>query len=155
MAADKLHGDDTPVPVLSPGKGRTKTGRLWAYVRDDRPSGGPDPPAVIYRYSPDRKGERPQAHLRTFTGILQADAYSGFAPCTPAAASKRRPVGRTRAENTTTCTPRITLPSPPRRSPGSGTCTQSSGRSGVSHRRSGLRCAKNAQPPCWPKCTRG
>jgi transposase len=80
MAADKLHGDDTPVPVLSPGKGRTKTGRLWAYVRDDRPSAGPDPPAVIYRYSPDRRAERPRAHLRTFTGILQADAYSGFAP---------------------------------------------------------------------------
>jgi transposase len=80
MAAAKLHGDDTPTPVLSPGKGRTKTGRLWAYVRDDRPSAGPDPPAVVYRYSPDRKAERPQAHLRAFTGILQADAYSGFAP---------------------------------------------------------------------------
>jgi transposase len=80
MAATKLHGDDTPVPVLSPGKGRTKTGRLWAYVRDDRPIAGPDPPAVIYRYSPDRKGERPRLHLRAFTGILQADAYSGFAP---------------------------------------------------------------------------
>jgi transposase len=80
MASAKLHGDDTPVPVLSPGKGRTKTGRLWAYVRDDRPSAGPDPPAVLYRYSPDRKAERPQVHLRAFTGILQADAYSGFAP---------------------------------------------------------------------------
>jgi transposase len=80
MAAAKLHGDDTPVPVLSPGKGRTKTGRLWAYVRDDRPAAGPDPPAVVYRYSPDRKAERPRAHLRAFTGILQADAYSGFAP---------------------------------------------------------------------------
>ena len=80
MAATKLHADDTPVPVLSPGKGRTKTGRLWAYVRDDRPSAGPDPPAVVYRYSPDRKAERPQAHLRSFAGVLQADAYSGFAP---------------------------------------------------------------------------
>ena len=80
MAATKLHADDTPVPVLSPGKGRTKTGRLWAYVRDDRPSAGPDPPAVVYRYSPDRKAERPLAHLRSFAGILQADAYSGFAP---------------------------------------------------------------------------
>jgi transposase len=80
MAASKLHADDTPVPVLSPGKGRTKTGRLWAYVRDDRPSAGPDPPAVVYRYSPDRKAERPQSHLRSFAGILQADAYSGFTP---------------------------------------------------------------------------
>ena len=76
----KLHADDTPVPVLAPGQGRTKTGRLWAYVRDDRPAAGPDPPAVVYRYSPDRKGERPQTHLATFAGILQADGYSGFAP---------------------------------------------------------------------------
>jgi len=80
MRAAKLHADDTPVPVLSPGKGRTQTGRLWAYVRDDRPSSGPDPPAVVYRYSPDRKAERPRAHLRSFAGILQADAYSGFTP---------------------------------------------------------------------------
>lgn len=80
MQASKLHADDTPVPVLSPGKGRTQTGRLWAYVRDDRPSGSTDPPAVVYRYSPDRKAERPGAHLASFTGILQADAYSGFNP---------------------------------------------------------------------------
>ena len=78
LSASKLHADDTPVPVLCPGRGRTQTGRLWAYVRDDRPSAGPDPPAVVYRYSPDRKGERPQGHLRAFTGILQADGYSGF-----------------------------------------------------------------------------
>jgi len=80
MEAEKLHADDTPVPVLSPGLGRTRTGRLWAYVRDDRPCAGADPPAVVYRYSPDRKAERPQAHLKAFSGILQADAYSGFAP---------------------------------------------------------------------------
>ena len=80
LATEKLHADDTPVPVLSPGKGRTQTGRLWAYVRDDRPSAGPDPPAVVYRYSPDRKAERPHGHLRSFAGILQADAYSGFTP---------------------------------------------------------------------------
>ena len=80
MQASKLHADDTPVPVLSPGKGRTQTGRLWAYVRDDRPSGSTDPPAVVYRYSPDRKAERPRAHLASFAGILQADAYGGFTP---------------------------------------------------------------------------
>jgi transposase len=80
LTATKLHADDTPVPVLAPGQGRTKTGRLWAYVRDDRPAAGPDPPAVVYRYSPDRKGERPQSHLTSFAGILQADGYSGFAP---------------------------------------------------------------------------
>jgi transposase len=78
LAAGKLHADDTPVPVLSPGKGRTKTGRLWAYVRDDRPAACADPPAVVYRYSPDRKAERPLSHLASFTGTLQADGYSGF-----------------------------------------------------------------------------
>jgi transposase len=79
LAAEKLHADDTPVPVLDPGRGRTKTGRLWAYVRDDRPAAGTDPPAVWYRYSPDRRGEHPLAHLRAFRGVLQVDAYSGFA----------------------------------------------------------------------------
>jgi transposase len=78
LGATKLHADDTPVPVLEPGRGRTRTGRLWAYVRDDRPAAGPDPPAVVYRYSPDRKGERPRSHLASFTGTLQADGYSGF-----------------------------------------------------------------------------
>jgi transposase len=79
LAAQKVHADDTPVPVLDPGRGQTKTARLWAYVRDDRPAGSRDPPAVWYRYSPDRKGLHPSAHLHKFCGILQADAYSGFA----------------------------------------------------------------------------
>jgi transposase len=77
-AAQKIHGDDTPVPVLCPGRGTTKQGRLWTYVRDDRPAGSEEPPAVFFRYSPDRKGERPRAHLASFTGVLQADAYAGF-----------------------------------------------------------------------------
>ena len=78
LAAGKLHGDDTPVPVLAPGTGKTKTGRLWTYVRDDRPAGSPSPPAVWFAYSPDRRGEHPRQHLGEFTGILQADAYAGF-----------------------------------------------------------------------------
>jgi transposase len=78
MAAGKLHADDTPVPVLDPGRGRTKTGRLWTYVRDDRPAASKEAPAVLFRYSPDRRGERPREHLAPFTGILQADAYAGF-----------------------------------------------------------------------------
>ena len=78
MSAGKLHADDTPVPVLAPGNGKTKTGRLWTYVRDDRPWGDKTPPAVWYAYTPDRKGEHPQAHLREFTGTLQADAYTGY-----------------------------------------------------------------------------
>ena len=78
LVAEKLHADDTPVPVLAPGNGKTKTGRLWTYVRDDRPAGDTTPPAVWFAYSPDRKGEHPKAHLSNFTGTLQADAYAGF-----------------------------------------------------------------------------
>jgi transposase len=78
MAADKLHADDTPFPVLAPGTGKTKTGRLWTYVRDDRPAGDQRPPAVWFAYSPDRKGEHPREHLKAFTGTLQADGYAGF-----------------------------------------------------------------------------
>jgi transposase len=78
MSAGKLHADDTPVPVLAPGNGKTKTGRLWTYVRDDRPWGEQSPPAVWYAYTPDRKGEHPQSHLKEFTGTLQADAYAGY-----------------------------------------------------------------------------
>jgi transposase len=76
--ASKLHADDTPVPVLAPGNGKTKTGRLWTYVRDDRPAGDAAAPAVWFAYSPDRKGEHPEQHLREFHGTLQADAYAGF-----------------------------------------------------------------------------
>ena len=79
ISAERLHADDTPVPVLAPGAGRTKTGRLWTYVRDDRPFAGTAPPAVLYRYTPDRRGEHPRAHLAGFGGILQADGYAGFA----------------------------------------------------------------------------
>ena len=78
MAAGKVHADDTPLPVLSPGRGETKTGRLWAYVRDDRPAASLDPPAVWFAYSENRKGLHPKAHLATFKGVLQADAYAGF-----------------------------------------------------------------------------
>src|SRR5882762_3664723 len=78
MSANKLHADDTPVPVLAPGNGKTKTGRLWTYVRDDRPAGDATPAAVWFAYSPDRKGEHPRAHLGNFTGTLQADGYAGF-----------------------------------------------------------------------------
>jgi len=78
LAAGKLHADDTPVPVLAPGQGKTKTGRLWTYVRDDRPAGGDAAPAVWFAYSPDRKGEHPELHLKKFHGTLQADAYAGF-----------------------------------------------------------------------------
>jgi len=74
----KLFADETTAPVLDPGRGRTKTGQLWAYARDDRPWGGTDPPGVVYVYAPDRKAERPIAHLAGFTGVLQVDGYGGY-----------------------------------------------------------------------------
>jgi transposase len=78
FAGRKLHADDTPMPVLAPGNGKTKTGRLWTYVRDDRPAGLETAPAVWFAYSEDRRGEHPRQHLKNFTGALQADAYAGF-----------------------------------------------------------------------------
>jgi transposase len=78
LAADKIHADDTPIPVLAPGMGKTKTARLWTYVCDDRPSGEQVPPAVWFAYTEDRKGEHPRQHLSNFTGVLQADGYAGF-----------------------------------------------------------------------------
>jgi hypothetical protein len=78
LAGVKVHADDRPVPVLDPGRGRTKMGRLWVYVRDDRPAGSGEPPAAWYQYTPNRKGEHPQRHLKDFSGILQADAYGGY-----------------------------------------------------------------------------
>jgi len=76
LAADRLHGDDTTVPVLA--RGKCDTARCWTYVRDDRPFGGPAPPAAVFYYSRDRRGEHPAAHLAAWSGILQADAYGGY-----------------------------------------------------------------------------
>ncbi|MGH7715295.1 MAG: IS66 family transposase [Vulcanimicrobiaceae bacterium] len=78
FTSEVVHADDTPIPVLAPGRGKTKTGRLWTYVRDERPCGGEAAPAVWFSYTPDRKGEHPQRHLQDFNGILQADGYSGY-----------------------------------------------------------------------------
>jgi transposase len=76
LAAERLHGDDTTVPVLA--KGKTDVGRCWTYVRDDRPFGGPAPPAAVFYYSRDRRGEHPRGHLARWSGVLQADAYGGY-----------------------------------------------------------------------------
>jgi transposase len=78
MAGSVIHADDTPVKVLAPGHGKTKTGRFWAYLRDERPHAGSAPPAVLYHYTPDRKGEHCRAHLASFGGHLHADGYAGF-----------------------------------------------------------------------------
>lgn len=79
FSGDRLHGDDTPVPVLAPGNGKTRQGRLWVYVRDGRPAGDAEtPPAACYRFTPDRKGIHPKRHLEPFRGVLHADGYAGF-----------------------------------------------------------------------------
>jgi transposase len=83
--SERLFADETTAPVLEPGRGRTKTGQIWAYARDDRPWGGMDPPMVAYVYAPDRKAERPEVHLGDFAGILQVDGYGAYA-----ALAKRR-----------------------------------------------------------------
>ena len=78
FASNHLFADDTPIPVLDPGRGRTKTGRLWVYAREQRPWSGPEPPAAIYLFAPDRKAERPASHLEGFKGVLHVDGYAGF-----------------------------------------------------------------------------
>jgi transposase len=78
FASDHLFADDTPVPVLDPGRGRTKTGRLWVYAREQRGWHGPEPPAAVYVFAPDRKAERPASHLENFKGVLHVDGYAGF-----------------------------------------------------------------------------
>jgi len=78
LTSGKIHSDDTPMPVLSPGNGQTKTGRLWVYVRDDRNAGSAVPPAVWFAHSPNRQGQHPQSHLAGFSGVLQADAFPGY-----------------------------------------------------------------------------
>ena len=105
VGTQKLHADDTPVPVLDPGRGKTRTGRLWTYVRDDRPAGSTDPPAVLFRYSPDRKGERPQAHLKHFKGHAASRcATPGSTSSTIEAASSRSAAGRMCGASSTTST---------------------------------------------------
>ena len=78
LASDCLYADDTPLPVLDPGRGRTRTGRLWVYARDQRGWSGSDPPAAIYFYEPDRRAQRPKDHLKDFAGVLHVDGYAGF-----------------------------------------------------------------------------
>jgi transposase len=92
LAAERIHADDTTVPVLA--KEKTVIGRLWAYVRDDRPFAGPDPPGALFFYSRNRRGEHPDRHLAGYSGILQADAYAGFGDLYDA---KRKPAPITEA----------------------------------------------------------
>src|SRR4051794_25187919 len=91
MSSTRIFADDTRLPVLDPGRGRTKTGRLWGYAIDDRPWQGSTPPAVVFLYAEDRRGERPAAHLVDFRGILQVDGYGGGRGPAGQPAPPRRP----------------------------------------------------------------
>ncbi len=93
LAAPIIHTDDTPIAVLAPGNGKTRTGRLWTYVVDERPWQGGRAPAAYYRFSPDRRGERPRDHLARFRGVIQADAFSGYQALTRPTSVKDR-IGR-------------------------------------------------------------
>lgn len=106
FASQKLFVDDTPIPVLDPGRGRTKTGRLWVYARDDRPWRGADPPAAVYLYSPDRRAERPASHLAGFKGVIQVDGYPDSSGLLSAAAFNWLLVGRTHGASSMRCTRR-------------------------------------------------
>ena len=113
-ASTKLFADETTAPVLDPGRGRTKTGQLWAYARDDRPWGGADPPAVAYVYAPDRKAERPMAHLAGFTGVLQVDGYEGYRALAKGGAVKLAFCWAHVRRGSSTSPPRARRRSPPR-----------------------------------------
>ncbi len=158
LAGVKVHADDTPVPVLDPGRGRTKTGRLWVYVRDDRPAGSTEPPAAWYRYSPNRKGEHPQDHLRGYSGILQADAYGATARSMRADALKKHCAGLTRDDRSGTCTrtrAASRAPLPIRRCSVLQPSTRSRPRSGVSHPTCGAGSVRPAPGRCSTTCTPG
>jgi len=88
--SSKLFADETTLPVLDPGRGRTKTGQLWTYARDDRPWAGSDPPGVAYVYAVDRKADQPIKHLAGFKGVLQVDGYGGYRPLTERGEVKAR-----------------------------------------------------------------
>ena len=154
-AAEKLHADDTPVPVLDPGRGKTKTGRLWTYVRDDRPAAGADPPAVWYRYSPDRKGEHPQRICATFAAFCRPTPIAASRRCTRRVKSLKLPAGRTRGASSMTCTWRIARQSPLRPSGASVHCIESSGRFAAAFRPSACWCGNNVPGRCSMRCSSG
>ena len=156
LARDKLHADDTPVPVLEPGRGKTKTGRLWTYVRDERPAGSRDPPAVLFRYSPDRKGEHPRAHLQSLPRHP-----AGRRLCRLRRAVRRRahparpPAGRMSAASSTTSS-RQRLADRGRGARAHRRALRDRGaRSAAACPRARAQCARRAPGRCSRRCTPG
>ena len=158
LAASKVHTDDTPVKVLDPGRGKTKTARLWVYVRDDRPAGSVDPPAAWYQYSPDRRGERPQAHLPSTAASCRPTVMRDTPSCMRAAASSRRRAGRTPDATSGTCTrARSAYPArwPSRRCSASPSCTRSRPTSAGKLPSSDADNARSERDRCCSGCTPG
>ena len=154
-ASPKLFADETTAPVLDPGRGRTKTGQLWAYARDDRPWGGTDPPGVAYVYAPDRTAERPATHLAGFQGVLQVDGYEAYKVLARRGAVQlafcwshvRRPF---------TNSPRVDRRrSPPRRSCALRRCTGSRPRSAAARRTNDAPFARRAADRWWRRSSPG
>ncbi len=156
-ASPKLFADETTAPVLDPGRGRTKTGQLWAYARDDRPWSGPAAPAVAYVYAPDRKAERPAAHLQGFRGILQVDGYAGYRALAEPARSNWPSAGAMRDGASTRSLRPARRRSPPRHSNASPSSMRSRPRSVAAVPTSAARCARRRAGPCStpssPGCT--
>lgn len=148
MASDVLHGDDTPVPVLAPGTGKTKTGRLWAYVRDERPHQGKRAPAAVFFYSPDRKGEHPACHLKPFKGVLHADGYAGFNAIFEAGAITEAACFAHVRRKTSMCTPPMARRSPKKRSIASPASMASRQKPAEGRRPNGGDCANNNRSRC-------
>jgi Transposase and inactivated derivatives len=155
LNTSKLHGDDIPVPVLAPGNGRTKTARLWTYVRDDRPAGDTAAPAVWFAYSPDRKGDHPQQHLGGFTGTLQADGYAGFNRCMKAAKFRKQLAGLMCAASSLIWIRRTLLRSRLKLWHGLGSCTVLSARFGAARPMRDGRFGKRGHDRCSTKCISG
>ncbi len=158
LSSPKVVADDTTLPVLDPGRGRTKTGRLWCYAVDNRPWSGPGHPAAAYAYSEDRKGEHPATHLKGFRGLLQVDGYAGLADWSPAGrrtTHRRWPfVGRIHGGSSTTFMPQRTRHLPMRPCNGSVRCTPSRLISAAKPRSNVSRSASSAavrwSRPCTP-----
>lgn len=149
LSAGKLHADDIPVPVLAPGLGKTKTGRLWTYVRDDRPAGDNTPAAVWFAYSPDRKGEHPQSRLSNFTGTLQADGYAGFDRVYEAGRLREAACWAHVRRSFTILRSRINLPLRLRLWSVSRSCMPSKKKSVDVRPMSGMKFATRAAGRCW------
>jgi transposase len=143
LNGSKLHGDDIPVPVLAPGEGKTKTGRLWTYVRDDRPAGSVELPAVWFAYSPDRKSEHPANHLRDFRGVCRPMDMRDSTGCTNKAESWKRHAGRMYGVSFTTCMRRTPPLLPKKRWNASPLCMESKNRFAADRPTNGSRSAMN------------